>query len=1265
MHVKTSPYRFRYSGLGTQLSGEVTGDSTFELYWQSTRQKSFLQRNISLALKQHAAWGEEKPAALKPSPNVSANTQNIDKATGGAISSATEPDWEVKGVVVDGAETAETPFITSSQSELITFNMSSRSHPSGKNAAKGERTMRRSVRGILDKAHDYPGANLTLNLNSIRRKLNYRTNALTDTERLAKRQKRSYVECLCHLTIWDNRDGSTTLPLVTKSSRCRVSRTEDGAQGYYVSLELEDPFLVRRTDLEVSILDENGRSVPGITHSYFLELKIIPCTADCVWPPIPIMGRSDGNHYTPEMRKMGLEEVQGALVARYTHLPRALDPNVALSVFYVHEGRTYATKYGLQVTSYWELPDVDSQPTSKRGKGLDLDSFHVPPKQKKIYLPARRKKEQHTLPQEPPDGLEVRYDLSGTISGHANATQEFRNTVVRGYGCPICAAWETHRLQELLSHFKSIHAEYVFSPSAQRRDQKTKKLTQVEIKVDTVASVGKKEDDEAFSLDGDHSLTGEEPPLQPLFGGNKPFELFAPAKSAPRYPLASQVPDFRIPNRKKAKAVPLQTMYDEPENVWTSITHRQVSPSEDPGSDSDDEVDNSWQITAHMERLDALADEQGWSKHKRELTKRWDRHRMEEYLEHSRYVSNSLIRFVRKERTWLKNGDYELWQVFFDFLGRLKEKHVIDDNVVADVNELIFQDPPHETSAEAMEICEVVPDCAPSTTPVSEQHESVGTSTPVHATSKKGTARNAEHDTQSTGTGHPQSETPMHADSPPLAQAELDEENKAPQPQISREFRCGACLLPIERLHRDTTYCVLKDCEWPGVKYHKKCALAMILAYIRENLPLRAYFDGPLPDVTPDTDQALKYWQCRDCVLKRWLMPWEEWEGPWAEESEEDSEEEWEVGSEEELEVGSVEELREESEEESDEEWQQGSEEESEEELEYLREGELEELAEELAEELEELAKETQEALEREMADKLQEKLEQELEEELPAKKRKKREETLLVKIAAIGAWRQRQRQMEAERAEADRKGNAEVSDPGPSSPKGKEVVRDPVVPSRKGKEVVRDPVLPSRKGKEVVRDPVIPSRKGKEVVRDPVVPSEKGKAVSRDLEPSRESRAATPIENQPDAPAGAWSETPIGNTPGPSSVNGTGITGRGRTSTPIRDMSRPPIRDRSATPNRGRSPTPSRNRSGSPSRQQRMGTPVAVDRMNLPMRMKKRTGSPMRAGSPRPKGTSKDPVMALRGRASAQERAKVAAKVMTMNETSGLSRLRFVESAE
>ena len=219
----------------------------------------------------------------------------------------------------------------------------------------GERSKRRSDRfkEVLDRVYEQVDAELILDLNNIRKKLNFKTNSIDDGERPAKRQKRDTVRCLCHLTIWDNRDGYAAVPLITKSSYCSVTGVDNGVHGHFVELELEKPFVIKAVEIRVPVTTK-GISALEIIDKYFLEFKIIPCRVDSRWPPMPLLGQSDGDHFGHDVKKAGSEELQGAIVARYTHLPTAPDSEVPLSVFFLEEGKTFRTKYGLQVQSWWQ-----------------------------------------------------------------------------------------------------------------------------------------------------------------------------------------------------------------------------------------------------------------------------------------------------------------------------------------------------------------------------------------------------------------------------------------------------------------------------------------------------------------------------------------------------------------------------------------------------------------------------------------------------------------------------------------------------------------------------------------------------------------------------------------------------------------------------------------------------------------------------------------------------------------------------------------------
>ena len=744
------------------------------------------------------------------------------------------------------------------QASTSTPEMAARSRPQ-QSAEKRERSTRRSDRfkELFDRTYDRPDAELVLDLGSIRKKLNFRTNSLDDGERPAKRQKRDTVRCYCLLTIWDNRAGFEGLPLTSKSSICHVTAVDNGVHGYFVDLELDNPFVIKAAEIRVPVQSKEASAL-GIIDKYFLEMKIIPCRQDSRWPPMPILGKSDGDHFARDIRKVGSEELQGAIVARYTHLPTVPQADVPLSVFFLQEGRTFRTKYGLQLTAAWQKAGTGTQTAKQGSRGLDIDSF-LPQQVDEAQLPQIAKEEtkprsltpiRRTPEPDKQDHPEVCYSFSGAISAQPQAAQEFRNGTVQGYRCPLCLAWKSHKLQTLEFHLTTEHSKYSFSVQKPRHDPITNKLTQVQIRVDQAQVNIKKEEDEKeidwkapawpFDLpayvEGDQTWSCEKPPAKRLTS----------TRPATGFPLVKDVANFRPPNRKRLKAIRLETKnpHEDPEPVYTSISHRPVSPSEDARSETDDEIDNSWQIAIHIERLDLIAEKQNWSQYKRELTKRWDRHRMEEQLENSMYLSNSLIRFVRKQRDWLKNTeDDELLQCFFEFLARLKERRVIDDNIVADVNELIFQDaPPQHSPVKLQGRLERVASPARGGTRNSSRR-----GTPVRNPNAKGLA--------------------------PVEGSEQAHGESEAQPQHSSALACSICSSPITHIHKNAAVCMDPECETPSTRYHKTCALSQLSS--RKGKQKAINLLGPPTAASRVGDQReeemmlLKIWSCKDCVARQ------------------------------------------------------------------------------------------------------------------------------------------------------------------------------------------------------------------------------------------------------------------------------------------------------------------------------------------------------------------------------------------------------------
>ena len=108
-------------------------------------------------------------------------------------------------------------------------------------------------------------------------------------------------------------------------------------------------------------------------------------------------------------------------------------------------------------------------------------------------------------------------------------------------------------------------------------------------------------------------------------------------------------------------------------------------------SETDDEIEDDWFVQRHLEHLDITAREEEWSEMKRELNRRWDEHRLDEKLEHPRYVSDSLVRFVRRHRDWLSRPDQELAIAFEQLVSDLTRTRLINAQVQADVFNMIQQ----------------------------------------------------------------------------------------------------------------------------------------------------------------------------------------------------------------------------------------------------------------------------------------------------------------------------------------------------------------------------------------------------------------------------------------------------------------------------------------------------------------------------------------------------------------------------------------------
>jgi len=706
----------------------LIGDYTYDLLKEQQRSRVYLPRNMTRVLAYHEK--SRSKAVTTTTNDVHQTTlRRIVTNTENSPVSALDPNKRVVNSTrpLNGHSLHSVKSLPDGPSacgmETASMASSVRRSQVSDYSAPG----RRSLRKLQEISHHDKDAELSLDLKTIRKKLNFREVLSNHEVRPRKRQKRESVRCQCHLTIWDNRGGlAEAEPVIKKSQYCAVSASDGGSNGYVVDIELEKNFTIKSSELKVPV-DRDDESVLALVDKYFLEIKIIPTRSDTDWPPIPLLGKSDGDHFAG-LSKTISEKLQGALVARYIHLPKAPAHDVPLSVFFLQDGRTYRTKYGLGVKAEWVRAELAAM-RIKNEPGIDeeldiwsIDShgndFGRPPtaidnKSTTTVVSKLKKRKTGRISGPSTDSKEslkviVHYFFDGP---NLRATpKEFRKAEVAGFGCPACPSQSFTTLPDLRFHLINHHHRYQFIVEKEDRDTTCGEVKSVHFKVMPAEAPkpqkgNRPKPKEAFEMhwtapkdpfdlpsyvNGDHSWVGvvskkrgpgSTMPIVPdpiaqlrrQHGGFLPAEL---------------VPEFRKAERKKHPIQKLRVLTEDKETMYTSISHRPLRMDEEARSESDDEIDVEWLVGRHMETLDATGERDGWSRIEIELRKRWDKHRLSEGCEHPKYLSDSLVRFVRVHWAWL--GQQKVKEAWLTFLVELQNKRVVNDEILRDLHELVF-----------------------------------------------------------------------------------------------------------------------------------------------------------------------------------------------------------------------------------------------------------------------------------------------------------------------------------------------------------------------------------------------------------------------------------------------------------------------------------------------------------------------------------------------------------------------------------------------
>lgn len=837
------------------LPSEFIGNSHWDYALQNDRLKRFLFRNMtrvrashrkrSARLVQPTKPGQSQPQT-KPTKLINGNPDVNGTAQVNGVGKKPVED------VLPEHDTSVSAIEAMSKQALLVKHKSD----------NYDSNQRKSLRTILQKQHEDPTASLVVGMSNIRKRLNWKETRSQDLPP-RKRPRLESVECDAYLAIWDNSSpNASKIPIVSKREYCELvkfRRDADPVKGDFVEIKLHEPFVISQRELRVGA--KNGKDRMALAKEYFMEIKITPRDEKVAWPPIPMLGKSDGERFNG-MGTDAKNEINTSLIARYQHLPSAPEAETPLPIFVYAESRTFRTKYGLEVNSRWlrkDHPDLIRKPSPEpdlEAWALDDDRkpFGRPDLNRKPVSHAARKtapsrKSTLRIPKEP--------KITYSIQVPKGAKKGFNKCSVTGLKCYSCSGKVFPSLNELRFHLDQIHKNRV-TIEAEVLDPNDSKLISATIRIETPTNLRLKaiqgdQDEEidktqnyvapSVPFDLDAHYTGKVSPWTEVL----PAQLSKEAARAPLVPATDsqsvlrkenkghvpykQVLPFRPQEyqRKKFPNKKLLTKHVSLENPYTSISHRPVAlynHEEEDRSETDDEVDDTWFVNRHLEELDVHSWQKDWPDARRRLAKRWDFHILHrERGISARYLGDCLIRFVRMEKKWIlretKHWDdqdaflqaqMESVLALTDMMEELKNMKVINENVCSDILTMLYNEEDLRIPVEEQRLIEA------QTNDVLKRKEEIRRHVPVHR-------------------------------------------NDIPVAERLPSDVCVECRLPIGYGNQRAVRCSDLKCSMPNVWYHAKCAGLLVKSSARAR-----DFDSTQAAVLNDFMKTRSIWKCDRCT---------------------------------------------------------------------------------------------------------------------------------------------------------------------------------------------------------------------------------------------------------------------------------------------------------------------------------------------------------------------------------------------------------------
>ncbi|KKY16228.1 putative polycomb protein vefs-box [Phaeomoniella chlamydospora] len=559
--------------------------------------------------------------------------------------------------------------------------------PNGTKAAddgEAKASTTRSLRDRLNRPYEERDAELVVELLNVRKKLNFKETASEAADPATQQRSRERIKCYAYLAVWDNRPGSNSSePICKQTQTCIFHPYQSSLGAPAVHVEMDHPFTIRANDLHVSV-EKNGQRTMGIGDKYFLEIKVLPFTSNDMWPPIPILNKSDGS-LNPDGTKRVFGSLEGYLVGNYLNLPFAPADAVPLSVAFDQGGRTHKTKYGFEVKSYWRSAPTPLEQRIKVEEPAAAPMSWIPDLQP--VDTARQPKRKQKPASEPTKEVRRVAHLSDTLQFHLTSNHpKFSFSVEKEeLGVDWNRPPRVYIKVEEAEIFRERASDHVKDPR------------------EMVWTAPKRPLDVDAYLNGDSRWLGgplkKRKVVKPISERTKPTNLLAP----PIFRLPSQVPDLKPPNRTR-NPVP-EPKVSQPTPFYASISH-QVFEQGEECSESDDEIDQSWLKQKHTAKLQEQR--HGWFENdiQRRLRIAFDSHLIDERLPNTRYVSDAFVRFLRKQEDahwlWTEEGEVEILKL----CSEMFEDRVMNEEVFAGIVQMLEERKKHSTSDSSPQITE-------------------------------------------------------------------------------------------------------------------------------------------------------------------------------------------------------------------------------------------------------------------------------------------------------------------------------------------------------------------------------------------------------------------------------------------------------------------------------------------------------------------------------------------------------------------------------